>query len=55
MIYDGLLNLVNSGDIEEAQSVISSLLDFTALNRAIEEGKTVDQYITQVFRDVGVA
>lgn len=55
MIYDGLLKLVNSGDIEEAQSVISSLLDFTTLNKAIEEGKTVDQYITQVFRDVGVA
>lgn len=55
MIYDGLLKLVDSGDIEIAQSIISSLLDFTALNKAIEEGKTADQYIAQVFKEAGVA
>lgn len=55
MIYDGLAKLIDSGDIEGAEKAVNALLSAFDLNKFVEEGGTVEEYILQVFRDQGIA
>lgn len=55
MIYDGLAKLIDSGDIESAEKAVNALLSAFDLNKFVEEGGTVEEYIRQVFRDQGIA
>lgn len=54
-IYDGLAELVNDGEIQKAKDVVVALLDGTAIQEALSNGQTLDQYITQVFKNAGVS
>lgn len=55
MIYDGLVELVNDGRIEDSQNALASVLNDDAMAEAIASGGTRTKYIEDIFRDQGVA
>lgn len=55
MINDGLIELINNGNLQEATQVIASLLDGTAIMAAQGKPGGLSQYIQEVFDNVGVA
>lgn len=55
MIYDGVISLIDSGQIEEAQKVLEAVMNGEELAAYIASGGTAEEYIRQIFRDQGVA
>lgn len=55
MIYDGLVELVNAGRIEDAQNALAAILNGGAMAEAISGGETRAEYIKEIFRDQGIA
>lgn len=55
MIYDGVVSLVNSGQMEEAQKALEAVMNGEELAAYIAGGGTAEGYIQQIFRDQGAA
>ena len=54
MITDGLIEMVDAGQIDKANEVIASLLDSEALQEHTASGETISDYIVEVFKEAGV-
>ena len=55
MIYDGVVSLIDSGQIEEAQKALAAVMNGEELAAYIAGGGTTEEYIRQIFRDQGIA
>lgn len=55
MIYDGVVSLIDSGQMEEAQKALAAVMNGEELAAYIAGGGTAEEYIRQIFRDQGVA
>lgn len=55
MIYDGVVSLIDSGQMEEAQKALAAVMNGEELAAYIAGGGTAEEYIRQIFRDQGIA
>lgn len=55
MIYDGVAELVNEGEMEKAQEALEMVMDGEALAAHIASGGTAEGYIRQIFHNQGIA